>query len=102
MSQRCSLCSVNYPAGYGECLRCGGPLRSCSDPVSEHWRDAPVPGLSDNHAKVEAWRLYVLLEAGYPSELAEQLTGADVDLHQAVDLVREHGCQPELAAAILL
>ena len=52
-------------------------------------------------AKVESWRLHVLIEAGYPLPLAERLAGSAVDLHQAVDLVAL-GCSPEVAAEILL
>jgi hypothetical protein len=51
---------------------------------------------------VEAWRCGELERAGYPAELAEELAArADVDLHRALDLLRD-GCSPELAAAILL
>jgi hypothetical protein len=52
---------------------------------------------------VESWRLHVLIEAGYPTALAEELAAAvrQVDLHQAVELVDE-GCAHELAAQILL
>jgi hypothetical protein len=52
-------------------------------------------------AKVESWRLHVLIEAGYPLALAERLAGSDVDLHAAVDLVIR-GCKHETAAEILL
>lgn len=52
-------------------------------------------------AKVESWRLHVLLEAGYPVPLAERLASSAVDLHLAVDLVRR-GCDPATAAEILL
>jgi hypothetical protein len=51
--------------------------------------------------KIERWRLHVLIEAGYPLPLAERLAHSNVDLHQAVDLVRD-GCRPELATEILL
>jgi hypothetical protein len=51
--------------------------------------------------KIESWRLHVLIEAGYPLPLAERLAHSNVDLHQAVDLVRD-GCRPELATEILL
>jgi hypothetical protein len=56
--------------------------------------------------KVEAWRLHVLLEAGYPLALAEKISerwsgAAAIDLHAAVELV-ESGCTPYLAAEILL
>jgi hypothetical protein len=52
-------------------------------------------------AKVESWRLHVLIEAGYPLPLAERLAGSDADLHVAVDLVGS-GCSAETAAEILL
>src|SRR5438045_4153006 len=38
--------------------------------------------------KVESWRLHVLVEAGYPLELAERLAHSEADLHPAVELVR--------------
>jgi hypothetical protein len=54
-------------------------------------------------AKVESWRLHVLIEAGYPLRLAEQLAVAEtVDLHQAVELVTTSGCAHATAADILL
>ena len=52
-------------------------------------------------AKVEGWRLHVLMEAGYPLPLAERLAGSEADLHIAVELLRQ-GCAPETAAEILL
>jgi hypothetical protein len=52
-------------------------------------------------AKVESWRLHVLMEAGYPLSLAERLAGSEADLHRAVQLVRQ-GCAPGTAAEILL
>ena len=52
-------------------------------------------------AKVESWRLHVLMEAGYPLPLAERIAGSEADLHRAVELVRR-GCAPETAAEILL
>jgi hypothetical protein len=52
-------------------------------------------------AKVESWRLHILVEAGYPLHLAERIASSDADLHRAVDLVRR-GCRPETAAEILL
>jgi hypothetical protein len=55
----------------------------------------------DERAKVHGWRLHVLIEAGYPVELAELLAESDADLHGAVGLV-EQGCTPEIAAQILL
>ncbi|MEZ5099709.1 MAG: hypothetical protein R3C15_07920 [Thermoleophilia bacterium] len=55
----------------------------------------------DERSKVEGWRLHVLMEAGYPVELAERVAASDVDLHHAVELV-DQGCSPEIAARILL
>jgi hypothetical protein len=52
-------------------------------------------------AKVESWRLHVLIEAGYPLPLAEQLAASEADLHGAVELVHS-GCAARLAAEILL
>jgi len=52
-------------------------------------------------AKVESWRLHVLIEAGYPLPLAERLAGSEADLHRAVELVRK-GCAHATAAEILL
>jgi hypothetical protein len=56
----------------------------------------------DERARVESWRLHVLMEAGYPLPLAERLAANEtVDLHRAVELVAS-GCTPETAAEILL
>jgi hypothetical protein len=52
-------------------------------------------------AKVEGWRLHILIEAGYPLPLAEKLAASGADLHLCVDLVRQ-GCNPITAAEILL
>ena len=42
------------------------------------------------------------MEAGYPLPLAERIAQSEADLHQAVDLITERGCSPEVAAQILL
>jgi hypothetical protein len=52
-------------------------------------------------AKVESWRLHVLIEAGYPLPLAERVAASEADLHRAVQLI-EQGCTPETATEILL
>ena len=52
-------------------------------------------------AKVEGWRLHVLIEAGFPLPLAERLAASDADLHTCVELVKQ-GCSPVVAAEILL
>jgi hypothetical protein len=57
--------------------------------------------VENERAKVESWRLHVLIEAGYPLPLAEKLAGSEADLHVAVDLVQA-GCTPETATEILL
>jgi hypothetical protein len=56
----------------------------------------------DERVKVESWRLHVLVEAGYPLPLAERIAQSAADLHDAVTLVADRGCEPELAADILL
>ena len=66
-----------------------------------HGRDDRSTALDENEpAKVESWRLHILLEAGYPVHLAERLAVSEVDLHDAVELVRR-GCDPMTAAEIL-
>jgi hypothetical protein len=51
--------------------------------------------------RVAGWRLHVLIEAGYPVHLAERVAWSDVDLHRAVELVKQ-GCDARVAAEILL
>ena len=53
------------------------------------------------HEKVVSWRLHVLIEAGYPQSLAEQIAHSEADLHRAVELTYQ-GCSFETAAEILL
>jgi len=60
-----------------------------------------TPPPETERAKVESWRLHVLMEAGYPLPLAERIAHSSADLHHAVDLIRQ-GCEPETAAEILL
>jgi hypothetical protein len=55
----------------------------------------------NERTKVQSWRLHVLIEAGYPIELAERVAESEADLHDAVELV-EQGCAPEIAAQILV
>ncbi len=51
---------------------------------------------------VKEWRAQELERAGYPAEAARQLADrVDVDLHRAVDLLR-NGCPAQTALAILL
>ena len=60
---------------------------------------APTP--ESERAKVESWRLHILIEAGYPLPLAERLAASEADLHIAVDLISS-GCTAKVAAEILL
>jgi hypothetical protein len=60
-----------------------------------------MPSTETERAKVESWRLHVLIESGYPLPLAERLAGSEADLHLAVDLVAA-GCAAHVAAEILL
>ena len=57
--------------------------------------------IQSEQAKVESWRLHVLMEAGYPLPLAERLAGSEADLHEAVALL-DRGCAPATATEILL
>ena len=50
---------------------------------------------------VERWRAQELERAGFPEDVAAELAMRnDVDLHRAVELLR-NGCSPALAADIL-
>ena len=53
------------------------------------------------HEKVVLWRVHVLIEAGYPQELAQQIATSEADLHHAVELIRA-GCSHQTAGEILL
>jgi hypothetical protein len=60
-----------------------------------------IAEIQTERGKVESWRLHVLIEAGYPLDLAERLASSEADLHLAVELV-SNGCEHEPAAEILL
>jgi hypothetical protein len=52
--------------------------------------------------RVEAWRAEELERAGYSREAAAELAARhDVDLHRAIDLLRQ-GCPHDVALSILL
>jgi hypothetical protein len=52
--------------------------------------------------RIERWRADELERGGYDRDAAAKLAARhDIDLHKAVDLLRE-GCPPELALRILL
>ncbi len=67
-----------------------------ADPTQTIDRDS-----TSERAKVESWRLHVLIEAGYPLPLAERIAGSEADLHRAVELIAQ-GCAFETAAEILV
>jgi hypothetical protein len=48
-----------------------------------------------------AWRFSQLERAGFSRQLAAELALSHVDLHDAAELVQQ-GCEPALAARILL
>jgi hypothetical protein len=63
---------------------------------------AQLRGSATAEEDVVYWRLEQLLRGGYESEHAYELAGRrDVDLHQALRLLRD-GCPADLALAILL
>jgi hypothetical protein len=71
-------------------------------PNPAHMAEMTEAPLNENEpARVESWRLHILLEAGYPVHLAERIAGSEVDLHHAVELVTR-GCDHVTAAEILL
>lgn len=54
-------------------------------------------------SKEELWREEELIRAGYSSEEAKVLAMCrDIDLHYAIWLVRERGCDPSIAFMILV
>jgi hypothetical protein len=64
--------------------------------------ETPVTTLESELELVEQWRLEALERAGYDTESASVLSVShEVDLHQAVDLLRR-GCTVDLALQILL
>ena len=65
---------------------------------------AAETGLQDDTEleRVQAWRAQELERAGYSPEAAAEIAARlDVDLHRAVDLLRQ-GCPHDVALAILL
>ena len=58
--------------------------------------------IESEQERIERWRTHELERAGYEPAAASLLAGRnDVDLHYAIDLLR-NGCNPELALQILL
>jgi hypothetical protein len=81
----------------------GLPLRAHYAPNQGRLRIATLTDIQlDQVLTVEAWRTRVLVNAGYPAEVAHLLALCpDVDLHQATDLL-DNGCPPSTALEILL
>jgi hypothetical protein len=66
--------------------------------LEQPFLEQPFPAITP----VEDWRLKQLIDAGYPVDLAVEIAPrADVDLHQACELIAR-GCAPETAGEILL
>ena len=87
-----TLSRLTTRAGNVSCSTNTRPMTDATELIDRH----------SERAKVESWRLHVLIEAGYPLPLAEKLAAAlDADLHEAVELVGQ-GCDPRTAAEILL
>ena len=64
--------------------------------------EAATAEVETESERVLRWRIDVLSHAGYDERLALKLAlQRDVDLHRATDLLRR-GCEPELAARILV
>jgi len=64
--------------------------------------EAAVQEMETESERVLRWRVDTLRQAGYDERLALKLAlRRHVDLHRATDLLRR-GCEPELAARILL
>jgi hypothetical protein len=76
----------------------GVPAPSSPQPQPE-----PEPEAVPNREaeKVEKWRCWCLLEAGYDIDAALLIAKSDADLHLAVAIV-EQGCSPTTALLILL
>lgn len=63
--------------------------------------DAAVEELSDQELKVQNWRIEQLLGMGLEMETAIEVAKTDMDMGEVRRLIREKGCEPELAVKIL-
>ena len=73
-------------------------MQTTASPKQPQQEPAPLP----YRGQVFEWRLERLRQCGYPAREAAALAERrDVDLHGAVDLLRQ-GCPVELALRILL
>lgn len=70
--------------------------------------EAPNAGtFATDEDKIVAWRKEELEKAGYnklhAEQIAERHQGPEaIDLHEAVELVTEKGCDPHIAASIVI
>ena len=88
-------CGENRLIGWeGTERRNANPRRMAETTQAPLWHE-------NEPAKVESWRLHILLEAGYPVHLAERIAASEVDLHDAVQLLTR-GCDAVTATEILL
>jgi len=78
----------------GNAAKGSNPARMAETTEAPLWHE-------NEPAKVESWRLHILLEAGYPVHLAERIAVSEVDLHDAVQLLTR-GCDPVTATEVLL
>jgi hypothetical protein len=70
-------------------------------PLGDMERRLDNPRRCDVSREVASWRRRVLVRAGFPSQLADELArDGRVDLHDLLELVHR-GCAPDLAARIL-
>lgn len=109
--RRCSLCGISYPFyGHNEqCDVCEGKCDTVAGPHDEDWKEKVALAVQAREAFIEApdkvidWRMHRLFQAGYDRTSAAAIAAQRaIDLHEAVRLVTERGCSPELAAKILL
>lgn len=67
-----------------------------------HQPDLADPPVTERD-RVLRWRRRCLQDAGYPADCVPALARRlDIDLHAACDLLTVHGCDPLVAARILL
>lgn len=106
-AHRCSVCSINFPTTVQRCHICGTSVDYFENAVpSAEWeREVQLRSLDPTANKdtaVIGWRREELIRAGYERADAEILAERlDVDLHRAIELVRQ-GCAEPLALQILL
>jgi hypothetical protein len=110
-AKRCSLCGISYPYfSHGDkCDVCEGPLDGIQDAPDSDWRESVAlaksarEAIMTNNDPVLDWRMKELFRAGYDRTASAAIAAKrEIDLHDAVDLILTKGCDPKVAAAILL